>query len=110
MGVRVTTDEPCGYSDVLNPAPVTDVYDADRLTFVSAEPAEAGVTTGGVSPYANTGTITWNTVGPIYAGETKVITVTFTALEPPDSGADGEADSVIDYQHRHDCQCVLPEW
>ncbi|UCC88199.1 MAG: hypothetical protein JSV81_02540, partial [Anaerolineales bacterium] len=56
MGFRITTDELCGGpSDTINPAPLSDVYDADRLEFVSAQPPESTFSTGGSTPYANTG-------------------------------------------------------
>jgi hypothetical protein len=55
----ITTDETCdSSSDTLNPVPLSDTYDASKLEFVSADPAATTVTTGGTSPYANTGTIT----------------------------------------------------
>ncbi|MEJ2746882.1 MAG: SdrD B-like domain-containing protein, partial [Anaerolineae bacterium] len=83
MALRVTTDQACGGADsTLNPVPLTDTYDAAKLQFVSAEPAQDSVSTGAATPYANTGVITWDNLGPLYAGETQVVTVTFMALEP----------------------------
>ncbi|WP_420631305.1 SdrD B-like domain-containing protein [Candidatus Leptofilum sp.] len=90
----ITTDQTCDYGNAtLNPVPLTDTYDADRMEFVSSTPSASSVTTGGSSPYANTGTITWSNAGPIYAGQTTSVEVTFRGLEPPDNDADGENDS-----------------
>lgn len=80
LGFRVTTDQTCGGdspSSTINPLPLTDTFNADQLEFVSAEPAQTSVTTDGDSPYANTGTIFWNNLGPLYAGGTETVTVTF---------------------------------
>jgi hypothetical protein len=59
------------------PLPLTDTFNAAQLEFVSADPAQTSVNTGGTSPYANTGTIYWNNLGPLYAGGTETVTVTF---------------------------------
>lgn len=89
----ITTDMICNDPDAtINPLPLVDTYDADKLQFVSASPTASSVTTGGVSPYANTGTISWDNLGPLYAGQTTSVTVTFLALEPPDIDFDGEND------------------
>lgn len=83
VGFRVTTGVSCGGpNDTIVTLPLTDTYDAARLQFVSAEPGETNVATGGAAPYANTGSIYWRNLGPLYAGQTKVVTVTFKALEP----------------------------
>jgi hypothetical protein len=78
----VTTDQTCGGADsTIITLPVTDTYDADLLQFVSASPANSASTTSGTPP--NTvGTINWANMGPLYGGQTKYITVTFTALDP----------------------------
>ena len=76
----ITTDQTCGGDQpntTIDPLPMTDTYDADKLTFYSADPVQTSVTTGGSSPYDNTGSIYWNNLGPLYAGGTKFITVTF---------------------------------
>jgi uncharacterized repeat protein (TIGR01451 family) len=80
----ITTDETCGggLSDTLNPVPLSDTFDATLLQFVSADPSQNSVSSGGATPYANTGTINWNNIGPLYAGQTKEITVTFKGLDP----------------------------
>jgi hypothetical protein len=78
----ITTDQVCGGPDsTIATLPVTDTYDADLLGFVSASPAQTTQSTSGAAPNTN-GTITWADLGPLYAGQTKSITVTFTALDP----------------------------
>jgi hypothetical protein len=82
----ITTDQQCGGSDTtIATLPFTDTYDANRLQFVSASLPQNSVSTGGTSPYANTGVISWNDLGPLYAGQTKRVTVTFAALQPPNN-------------------------
>lgn len=83
IGYRITTDEQCGDGTDLVTVPLTDTFDADLLTFVSAVPPVTSSTTGGGSPYANTGTLTWSNVGPILAQESATVTVNFIANEPP---------------------------
>lgn len=70
----------------LDPLPLTDSYDPAKLQFVSASMTPTSVDGG-------TGTITWDNVGPLHAGNRKTIDVTFLALTPPDAGVDGEPDS-----------------
>ncbi|MDP1546138.1 MAG: SdrD B-like domain-containing protein, partial [Anaerolineales bacterium] len=74
LGFRVTTDDPsCADGDsIINPLPLTDTYDPAVLQFVSAVPP--------VSSSTPAGTLTWDNVGPLYPGQTKVVTVTFKAL------------------------------
>ncbi len=86
VGYRVTTSATCGNpSDTINNMPLTDTYDETKLQFVSANPQPTSVSGG---------TITWDNVGPVYAGQTKNIIVRFIALEPSDTDvpADGEPD------------------
>ena len=72
VGIQVTTDETCGdTADTLNPVPVVDTYDATKLEFVTASPP--------VSVQAS-GILTWSNVGPLIAGETQPIQVTFKVL------------------------------
>ena len=94
LGFRVTSSYSCSgaSSSSITPLPVTDTYDADLLQFVSASPAITGQSFTN-TPYANTGVLSWNDVGPLNAGQNTTISVTFTALEPPDNDADGENDS-----------------
>ncbi|MBN1218722.1 MAG: DUF11 domain-containing protein, partial [Anaerolineae bacterium] len=82
IGFRVTTDETCGSpSDTLNPVPLTDVFDASLLEFVSADPPHTSIGSGS-TPYGNTGIINWNNIGPLHAGGTEEIIVTFRGLDP----------------------------
>ncbi len=75
LGFRVTTDQTCGDpANTIDPLPLTDTFDNTKLQFVSATPTQSSVAGG---------TITWNNVGPLYPGQTKYVTVVFTALEPP---------------------------
>ncbi len=72
LGFRVTTSENCGSADdTIDPLPLTDTYDSTRLQFVSAS----------VTPSSTSaGTLTWSNLGPLYAGGTKEIKLTFRAL------------------------------
>ena len=74
----ITTDQVCGDpADTLNPVPVSDTYDATKLQFVSANPPVSSQTPG---------TLTWNNVGPLVAGETQPIQVVFKVLQPVANG------------------------
>lgn len=87
LGLRITTNQLCGgSSSTVDPLPLTDSYDADKLEFVSATPAESATGTA-VTPYANTGTISWNNLGPLHAGGTQTVQVTFRVLEPAGNAA-----------------------
>jgi protocatechuate 3,4-dioxygenase beta subunit len=78
LGFRITTDQNCGdIEGTIDPLPLIDTFEADKLEFVSASVMPNSVTTAG-----NTGTISWDNVGPLHAGQTKTIEVTFLALEP----------------------------
>jgi hypothetical protein len=71
----VTTDKICAGADsTIATLPLTDTYDASRLTLLSTEPPYASATAVG-----STGMITWPNLGPLYAGGTKTVTVTFEA-------------------------------
>ncbi|MDJ0756510.1 MAG: SdrD B-like domain-containing protein [Ardenticatenaceae bacterium] len=75
MGIRITTSNTCGSPDqTMDPVPMTDTYDATKLEFVSADPPVSSSTPG---------TLTWDNVGPLHAGGSETIVVTFKALEPP---------------------------
>ncbi len=81
-GFLVTTDQTCGSADTtILTLPLTDTYDADVLQFLSADPAQTSQSTSG-SPPNTVGTINWSNLGPLYAGGTRTITVTFLALDP----------------------------
>jgi uncharacterized repeat protein (TIGR01451 family) len=92
LGFRVSSSQSCsGQDDDMSLVPLTDTFNADLLDLVSSDiPYDSLTYTG--SPYSNTGVITWNDVGPLLAGDTTTITLTFTAKEPPDGDADGEPD------------------
>ncbi len=80
VGFRVTSTATYGGSattTTLNPVPVVDTFDTRLLQFRSSTPLASSVTTNG-----NTGTITWNNVGPIYPGGSKTLSLNFTGLEP----------------------------
>lgn len=82
VGLRITTSGGCGGpAGTIDPLPLTDSYDASKLEFVSATPANSATSTTN-TPYANTGVISWDNVGPLHAGGTQTIQVTFRALEP----------------------------
>jgi hypothetical protein len=73
VGFIITTDEVCSDpSKALNPVPLTDTYPSDLLEFVSSDP---DITSSSIS--GTTGTLTWNNVGPIYAGGTQTVSVTY---------------------------------
>ncbi len=96
VGLRVTSDQTCGGpADTITTLPLTDEFDPARFEFVSADPTPDSVTddTAG-STYNPAGLLTWNNLGPLYAGQTKSVTVVLKALEPPDADSDSEADAV----------------
>jgi len=75
IGFRVITSGSCPAvdpSDIMTTVPLTDTYNTTYLQFVSADPPQTAVNT-------TTGVITWTNVGPIYPGETRVVTVRFLA-------------------------------
>jgi len=76
LGFRVTTtDASCGNGDTtIAVLPLTDTYDSTKLTFLSADPAPTTQSDNG-----STGTLTWENLGPLYAGGTRSIVVNFTA-------------------------------
>ncbi|MCA9873866.1 MAG: carboxypeptidase regulatory-like domain-containing protein [Anaerolineales bacterium] len=83
MGFRITTNQLCGgSSSIIDPLPLTDSYDASKLEFVSTTPLQNALASD-TTPYANTGVISWDNLGPLAAGESKTVQVTFLALEPP---------------------------
>ncbi len=87
IGFLIETTSGCGGTDsTVDPLPLTDSYDADKLEFVSATPTESATGTA-VTPYANTGTISWDNLGPLHAGGTKTVQVTFRVLEPAGNAA-----------------------
>ncbi|MEI7900714.1 MAG: SdrD B-like domain-containing protein, partial [bacterium] len=84
-GLRLITDQTQGGASgtsTLNPVPLSDTYNVNKLQFVSATPAPSSVTTNGT-----TGTLYWSNVGPLYPGGSKTATVTFLGIEPPGNAA-----------------------
>lgn len=76
FGIIITTDGTnCGNGSngTLNPVPLTDTFNSAYFSFISADPA--------VTSSSPAGTLTWANVGPLYAGQTKVITVYLRALQ-----------------------------
>ncbi len=96
MGFRVTTDQICGGADTtIAVLPLEDTYDADLLQFLYADPPVSSATTSGSAP--NTvGTLTWDNLGPLYAGGTRTVKVTFRALATVASPGTTNTGSVTD--------------
>jgi uncharacterized repeat protein (TIGR01451 family) len=81
MGFRITSDQVCstpGASTTLDPVPLSDTYDTNRLQFLSAVPPPDSVTAAGA-----TGTLYWDNLGPIFSGGSSLLALTFKVLEPP---------------------------
>lgn len=77
MAIQVTTDQVCGGADtILNPVPLTDTFVTNDLAFVSANPPISSS-----APSGGNTILTWDNVGPLYPGQTKNITVSFTASQ-----------------------------
>ncbi|MCC5848416.1 MAG: DUF11 domain-containing protein [Verrucomicrobia bacterium] len=76
-GVRfsLTTNDTVS-PNTLSLVPLTDTYNADELTFVSANPAPDST-----SVIGSVGTLTWNNIGPIAPESSSSVTVNFTANE-----------------------------
>ncbi len=71
--MEVTSDGACGGSSTtLNPVPLTDTFNSAYYSFVSSNPPVSS---------SSAGTLTWSNVGPIYPGETKIVTVNLRALQ-----------------------------
>lgn len=68
-----TTDTSCATGDsTIATLPFTDTYNTTQLQFISAEPP--------VTDSSTPGTLLWNNLGPLYAGGTKTVSVSFKAL------------------------------
>ncbi|MCH8539638.1 MAG: carboxypeptidase regulatory-like domain-containing protein, partial [Opitutales bacterium] len=82
LGFTVTTDTVISasnsFSSILSPVPVLDTYDANALTFLSADPAPNTITVDG-----GTGELFWANIGTIFAGGSRTVSVTFLVNEPP---------------------------
>ncbi len=69
----VTTDQLCGGADTtISYLPLVDTYNPAQLQFVSADPMPSSTTP--------LGTLTWDNLGPLYAGGTRRISLQFRAL------------------------------
>lgn len=84
VGFQLITDQMIGgkADSTLDPVPLTDTYDTARLRYVSASVPPDSVTTN-----SGAGSIYWSSLGPIYSGGARSITVTFEALQPPGNRA-----------------------
>jgi protocatechuate 3,4-dioxygenase beta subunit len=73
LGFVVTTDDTsCATGDsTIDPLPMTDTYDPGYLQFLYADPPASSHTAG---------TITWDNLGPLYAGGTRTVMVYYEAL------------------------------
>ncbi len=93
---RITTDEVCANTgnnntvynanSTIDPLPLIDMYDADSLSFVSADIYPDSID-------AVNGKLYWDNIGPLNAGDVRSIEVTFEALEPP-SNSTGTASNM----------------
>jgi uncharacterized repeat protein (TIGR01451 family)/fimbrial isopeptide formation D2 family protein len=91
-GFRITTDQVAGDDNpaaILNPVPLVDTFDVERLQYVGASLTPASVTTNG-----SVGTIRWSNIGPVYPGGTNAVTVTFKALAPAGGAASNAVTNV----------------
>lgn len=85
MGWRVTFNEICGGAEsTVVTVPLMDEFDASLFEFVSANPSPDSVSTDTSGSYTHNpaGLITWDNLGPLFAGQTKTVEVTLKALEP----------------------------
>ncbi len=99
IGVRFTTDDTGCYPPVftdgdfgpgattIDSLPLVDTYDPTKLQYISAS----------VSPSSTTpaGTLTWNDLGPLYAGQTDTLTVNFKALQPTNLVSGDTTNNVV---------------
>ncbi|MCI5219089.1 MAG: hypothetical protein D3914_07830, partial [Candidatus Electrothrix sp. LOE2] len=94
IGLRITTDQPCGTaprdSVVMNPVPLKDTFDANKLEFVSALPSPNRVVAYDDGDSAtDMYRIEWDnladSLGDLGPGDTHSVTVNFKALQPQTS-------------------------
>lgn len=86
MGFRITTDGTCGDGSTdITYLPVVDTFDSTVLEFVSAS-----VNPDNTIP---TGTLTWNNLGPLYAGGVRELYVTFRVVLDATSAVNNTATS-----------------
>jgi hypothetical protein len=76
IGIRVTTNAACeaSPSTTLDPVPLLDTFDKDRIEFISADPAPTSVDTA-------SGLIRWDDVGPLLPGTSRQVFVTARARD-----------------------------
>jgi len=89
VGFRLTTDgSASGFTaeTTLSPLPLTDSYDPTQLELVSSSVPPSNVDT-------STGTITWDDVGPLNAGDSIQIEVTFDVISSTTATADYTVDN-----------------
>jgi protocatechuate 3,4-dioxygenase beta subunit len=88
FGFRITTDGACpavDQNDIMSTVPLTDTFDTDYLTFVSAEPPHSSID-------ELNGLISWDNVGPINPGESRTVQVNFIIKQlPPAEATTGKA-------------------
>jgi protocatechuate 3,4-dioxygenase beta subunit len=81
-GYVITTNQRCaGPESTIQTLPLADDYDADLLQFLSADPPVSSATVNGTPPN-QVGALAWDNLGPLYAGGTRTVAVTFRALAP----------------------------
>ncbi|MCI5122197.1 MAG: hypothetical protein D3908_13595, partial [Candidatus Electrothrix sp. AUS4] len=82
VALRITTDQPChADSTIIDPLPLYDTFDANKIEFVSASPTpDRLVPYDDGDPTTNMYRIEWDNLGPLNPSETTQVTVNFTAL------------------------------
>ncbi len=105
IGVRFTSDDEGCYPPVftnddfgpgattIDSLPLTDTYDPTKLQYITAS-----VTPNSTTP---AGTLTWNDLGPLHAGQTDTLTVTFKALQPVDLTNGDTTNNVVNATAAH---------
>ncbi|MFZ4595026.1 MAG: beta strand repeat-containing protein, partial [Verrucomicrobiaceae bacterium] len=88
IGFRITSNgviSPTGTAGptTMSPLPLHDLYDASKLSYVSASVPPDTISSGDLF---------WSNLGPLNAGARRSITMTFRALQPSDTNANGEPD------------------
>ena len=95
VGFRITTDGNCSSGSTafdplsgLSIVPLQDVYNPDSLEYVSAS-----ITPTSVNEV--TGIISWDNIGPLGAGDSKSISVTFKVKEPNNNTTGSTTNTAI---------------
>ena len=82
VALTIVTDQTeCGTNNTIATLPLTDTFDAGKLAFVSSVPASSSYASTS-TPYANTGIVRWDNLGPLAGGQTRDVVVTMRALDP----------------------------